>query len=189
MKLAKPGQLRSFAAYPRCSTDSEGPMRGPRIAIAAAVVLASCCIAPACRTKQDGEAKPNPTVRADPPMSPATTEERATAPASPSLGTPCVRPGGPVSEPRRLAGKPVRVPASVQGVRTAGSTLIYEATIGEDGQVRDVRLLRPLPAHAGYPEMDRAAREALLTWRYAPTVVDGRAVPVCLSMSVTVEVR
>ena len=49
MKLTKPGQLRSFAAYPRCSADLR---RGPRTRVVAVVVVAVA--AAACKHPAPG---------------------------------------------------------------------------------------------------------------------------------------
>jgi hypothetical protein len=109
--------------------------------------------------------------------------------ASVSPSAECVRVGGPVREPRRIEGSPFRVPSSVRGLRTAGGVLLYETRIAESGSVQDVRLLRPLPSDPGYVEIDRAFRQTIRTWRYSTTVVSGRPVSVCLTVSVIVDVR
>jgi protein TonB len=59
----------------------------------------------------------------------------------------------------------------VQGV------VIMEATIGVDGKVTDVRLLRPIPL------LDQAALEAVRQWEYEPTIVNGVAVPVVMTVT------
>jgi hypothetical protein len=45
MKLAKPGQLRSFAAYPRCSTDVPGLGAAVSRPMLAGGVIGLCCLA------------------------------------------------------------------------------------------------------------------------------------------------
>jgi TonB family protein len=60
----------------------------------------------------------------------------------------------------------------VQGV------VIMEATVGADGKVTDVRVLRSIPL------LDQAAMEAVRQWEYAPTVVNGVAVPVVMTVTV-----
>ncbi len=165
-------------------------MRSAPLAIAAAVALVSCCAVSACRREEAGQAGNDTVARSSPSVTPTGAPQPAATPAfSPPDPISCVRPSAAIPTPHRLAGKPVRIPPSLEGVRTAGSTLVYEATIGEDGQVRNVRLVRPLPTHPGYPEIDRHFRETLLTWRYTQTVIDGRAVSVCLTISATVDVR
>jgi protein TonB len=59
----------------------------------------------------------------------------------------------------------------VQGV------VIMEATVGADGRVTDVRVLRSIPL------LDQAAMEAVRQWEYAPTMVNGTAVPVVMTVT------
>jgi TonB family protein len=62
--------------------------------------------------------------------------------------------------------------AGIQGI------VIGEAQIGADGVVRDVRVLR---STAG---LDEAAVAAVLQWRFTQTFVDGKAVPVLMTVTV-----
>ena len=52
------------------------------------------------------------------------------------------------------------------------------ATIGEDGSVTNVVVLRSIPM------LDEAAIESVLQWQYEPTLLNG--VPVEVEMNVTV---
>ena len=61
---------------------------------------------------------------------------------------------------------------NVQGV------VILEATIGQDGNVRSARVLR------GQALLDQAAIEAVEQWQYAPTLLNGVAVPVIMTVTV-----
>ena len=62
--------------------------------------------------------------------------------------------------------------ARVQG------TVVLECTLGPDGRVADVRVLR------GVPFLDPAAIEAVRQWVYTPTLLNG--VPVSVILTVTV---
>lgn len=62
--------------------------------------------------------------------------------------------------------------ASVEGV------VIIEAVIAVDGSVRDARVLRSVAL------LDRAALDAVKQWRYAPTRLNGVAVPVIVTVTV-----
>jgi protein TonB len=55
------------------------------------------------------------------------------------------------------------VSARIEGV------VVLEATVGRDGRVEDVRILRSVPL------LDQAARDAVLQWRYAPLLLNGNA--------------
>jgi TonB family protein len=88
-----------------------------------------------------------------------------------------VRVGGTVRAPAQVARTlpvypPEALAACVQGV------VILEAVIGEDGRVRDLRVLRSIPA------LDRAAVDAVRQWEYTPTVLNGKAVPIVMTVTV-----
>jgi protein TonB len=63
----------------------------------------------------------------------------------------------------------------VQGV------VILECTIGRDGRITDVKVLR------GIPLLDAAAVDAVKQWVYEPTLVNG--VPARVIMTVTVSFK
>lgn len=67
---------------------------------------------------------------------------------------------------------PIAQSARIQGV------VIVEATIGPEGRVVEARILRSLPL------LDAAALAAVRQWEYAPTEVDGIAVPVITTVTV-----
>ncbi len=92
-----------------------------------------------------------------------------------SANAPGVTPPVPLSTPAPVYPEPARI-AHVQGV------VILEAVIGRDGLVRDVRVLRGLN-----PLLDRAASEAVRTWRYSAALVDDR--PVAVYLTVTINFR
>ena len=68
-------------------------------------------------------------------------------------------------------------PASALAARVQG-TVILEATIGVDGRVSDVKVLRSIPM------FDQAAIDAVMQWEYTPTVLNGVAVPVIMTVTV-----
>ena len=63
--------------------------------------------------------------------------------------------------------------ARVQGV------VILECTIGHDGRITDVKVLR------GIPLLDAAAVDAVKQWVYEPTLVDGAPARVIMTVTVT----
>jgi periplasmic protein TonB len=107
-----------------------------------------------------------------------------------STGTGIPQPPPP---PPPVPQKPVRVtalnmPTKVRDVapiyptiaRTANveGMVIIEAVIAVDGTVRDARVLRSVAL------LDRAALDAVKQWRYAPTRLNGVAVPVIVTVTV-----
>jgi TonB family protein len=88
-----------------------------------------------------------------------------------------VRIGGTVRPPQRIANVSPVYPdaardAGVQGV------VILEARIGPDGIIDSAHVLRSIPA------LDVAALTSVVQWRYTPTVVDGVAVSVIMTVTV-----
>ncbi|MCY3845008.1 MAG: energy transducer TonB [Acidobacteria bacterium] len=98
-------------------------------------------------------------------------DESAARPVEP------IRVGGDVPPPRRTHDVPPVYPAGARAARAQG-VVILEATIGPTGEVVDIEVLRSVP------ELDEAAVTAVRQWRYEPTLVDGVAVPVLMTVTV-----
>ena len=91
-----------------------------------------------------------------------------------------VRVGGNVRPPVKVVDVPpvrpeLAVNANVRGI------VILEVTIDVDGTVKDARVLRSIPM------LDAAALEAVRQWRYEPTTIDGKPVPVIMTVAVQFE--
>ena len=93
-----------------------------------------------------------------------------------------VRVGGEVEAPTRVTYKAPIYPQVAIAARMEG-TVILEATIDTTGVVRNVTVLRSVPM------LDRAAIEAVQQWRYTPTRLNGQAVPVIMTVTVTFSLR
>jgi TonB family protein len=112
------------------------------------------------------------------------TSPTAGGPSSPtaSMGpaSGAVRVGGNVPPPRKLHHVD---PVYPEGAAKAGlmGVVIAEVEIAADGSVANARVLRSIPL------LDRAALDAIRQWRFEPTVVMGRAVPVILTVTVPFE--
>ena len=61
--------------------------------------------------------------------------------------------------------------------------VIIEATIDRRGKVSETRLLRSIPL------LDQAALDAVRQWEYDPTLLNGVAVPVIVTVTVTFTLR
>jgi protein TonB len=88
-----------------------------------------------------------------------------------------VRVGGNIRPPQKVSSPspvypPIARAAGVQGV------VILEAVIGEDGSVRDLKVLRSIPL------LDAAAIAAVQQWRFSPSLLNGE--PIAVVMTVTV---
>jgi protein TonB len=79
--------------------------------------------------------------------------------------------------PRKVFDVAPRYPEIAQRAGIDG-TVIIEAVITVDGMVRDARVLKSIAL------LDRAALDAVKQWRYAPTRLNGVAVPVIVTVTV-----
>lgn len=87
-------------------------------------------------------------------------------------------PGGDVHAPVLLERVEPDYPEAARRARLEG-TLILEAVITASGTVQEVRVLRSIN-----PLLDEAAERAVRQWRYKPATLNGRAVPVYLTVTV-----
>jgi TonB family protein len=88
--------------------------------------------------------------------------------------------GGGITAPRRFGNAvyPAEaMAADIDGVVRA------EITVNEQGVVADARVLNSNPV------LDEAALKAVREWRYDPTMVDGKAVPVKMTVTVNFSLR
>jgi protein TonB len=76
-----------------------------------------------------------------------------------------------MAKPARVSGQPI--PYTDQAIEhEVEGTIVVKCVLAVDGAVRDCRVLR------GLPFMDRAAVEALQSWRYRPVFFHGQPVDV-----------
>jgi len=85
--------------------------------------------------------------------------------------------GGIVTPPRKIVDVAPIYPTLAQVARVSGLVII-EATIGPAGDVLDAKVLR------GKPWLDAAALDAVRKWRFTPTLLNGRAVAVVMTVTV-----
>jgi len=105
-----------------------------------------------------------------------------------------IAPAAPPPPPER-APAPARLPSGIRSpVKTVDiapvypvmarnahiqGTVILEAVLDATGRVDDVRVLRSIQL------LDQAAIDAVRQWRYTPTLLNGRAVPIVLTVTVS----
>jgi TonB family protein len=85
--------------------------------------------------------------------------------------------GGQIKEPRKVKSVPPRYPDDAKRAGIAG-VVIVECTISPKGEVAAVKVLK------GLPLLSEAAVEAVRKWRYTPTLLNGVAVPVIMTVTV-----
>lgn len=93
-----------------------------------------------------------------------------------------IRVGNDVPAPRKI--KDVR-PTSPTDAQAAGAqgVVVLDATIDPQGKVSNARVVRSVPL------LDAAAVAAVRQWEFTPTVIDGRAVPVIMTVTVNFAVE
>jgi TonB family protein len=90
--------------------------------------------------------------------------------------------GGDLRPPKKIKDVPPVYPAEAQEARVQG-VVIMEVRIDERGTVTDVRPLRSIPL------LDQAAIDAVKQWQYEPTLLNGVAVPVIMTVTVNFTLR
>jgi TonB family protein len=93
-----------------------------------------------------------------------------------------LRVGGDIRAPKKIADVPPVYPAAAQEARVQG-IVILEVRIDEHGDISDTRLLRSIPL------LDAAAIDAVRQWKYEPTLLNGSAVPVVMTVTTNFTLR
>jgi protein TonB len=89
-----------------------------------------------------------------------------------------VRVGGAVRAPRKIKNVDPVYPAIAQSARVQG-VVIIEAVIDPGGNVTDAKILRSIPL------LDAAALDAVRQWKFTPTTLEGKPVPVIMTVTVS----
>ncbi|MFN2385134.1 MAG: TonB family protein [Thermoanaerobaculia bacterium] len=97
----------------------------------------------------------------------------------PGVGDEPLRVGGEVKAPQLTNKVEPSYPEAARKARMEG-VVILEAIITASGSVEDVRVLKSVN-----PLLDSAAQRAVQQWRYRPATLNGRAVRVYLTVTVT----
>jgi TonB family protein len=97
--------------------------------------------------------------------------------STPGAGTGPMRVGGNVAAPKLIANEPPVYPEAARQANILG-VVILEIDVGADGSVTNARILRSIPL------LDQPALDAVRKWRYEPTLVNGVAVAVRMTVTV-----
>jgi len=106
----------------------------------------------------------------------ADTEAREKAKAA------AVRVGGKIRPPKKIKDVQPVYPDVAKTARVAGMVIV-EATIGADGKVIGAKVLRSVPM------LDQAALDAVKQWEYSPTRLNGKPVPVKITVTVNFKLQ
>ena len=85
--------------------------------------------------------------------------------------------GGNIKPPTKTKDVRPQYPSIAQSARVQGVVSV-EATVGPDGRVAEARVLRSIPL------LDQAALDAVKQWIFTPTLLNGTAVPVIMTVTV-----
>lgn len=89
-----------------------------------------------------------------------------------------IRVGGQIAPPAKIKDvRPIYPPAAVAERRQG--VAILEVRIDENGDVSEARVVRSIGE-----DLDAAATDAVLQWRFTPTKLNGRAVPLLMTVTV-----
>ena len=112
----------------------------------------------------------------------AAAKEKAEAEEREKAAAAAVRVGGQIKAPTKTKDVKPTYPADAQSAKVSG-TVIIEATIGADGKVIDAKVLRSVA------KLDQAALDAVKQWEYSPTLLNGKPVPVKMTVTVTFKLQ
>jgi periplasmic protein TonB len=101
--------------------------------------------------------------------------------APPSRREP-VHPGGDIRPPTKIKHVAPVYPPIAQSAHRQG-VVILEAVINERGEVSQLRVLRSVPL------LDEAAMDAVRQWRFTPTLLNGQAVPIVMTVTVSFQLK
>jgi len=113
-------------------------------------------------------------------MGPTGSGITGTGTASASFGVARAEMGGirgPTNAPRKIRDVAPIYPEAARQAKVSG-IVILELQLDLNGSVTDVRVLRSIPL------LDAAAIEAVRQWQYEPMIVNGKAIPIPLTVTV-----
>jgi protein TonB len=88
-----------------------------------------------------------------------------------------IRVGGAARAPQKIRDAAPAYPEEARQANVVG-IVVLEITVGVDGSVTDAHVLRSIPL------LDAAALEAVRHWHYEPTLLNGKPVPVIMTVMV-----
>jgi TonB family protein len=112
----------------------------------------------------------------------AAAAEKAAAEAVEQARKEAVRVGGKIRPPTKTKNVTPVYPAAAKAAGVQG-VVIIEAVIGADGKVADAKVLRSVP------DLDGAAVAAVKQWEFTPTLLNGKPVPVVMTVTVNFKLK
>lgn len=93
-----------------------------------------------------------------------------------------LRVGGNIGPPRKIRDVRPVYPPIAQAANVTG-VVIMEVRLGTDGRVEDAHVLKSIPL------LDQAALNAVKQWEFTPTLLNGQAVPVIMTVTVNFTIQ
>jgi protein TonB len=109
-------------------------------------------------------------------------KEKAEAEAREQEKAAAVRVGGKIRPPTKIKDVTPVYPAAAKSAKVAG-VVIVEATIGANGKVIAAKVLRSVPM------LDEAALDAVRQWEFTPTLLNGKPVPVVMTVTINFKLQ
>jgi hypothetical protein len=104
-------------------------------------------------------------------------------------GRSCYRAGSEVPEPPVLKTAEIKVSSQERGGALKSALLVYEVTVDTSGRISEVRTVGERPKEPPWPQLHESAIATLKQYKYAKTIVRGASAPVCLMVSLNVDLR
>lgn len=104
-------------------------------------------------------------------------EEEEAAGAPGTISADAFRVGGRIKEPKKLFNVSPVYPESAKRAHVDG-TVILDATISPSGCVQEIKIVQSIPM------LNAAAMNAVVRWRYTPTLLNDRPVPIIMTVTV-----
>jgi TonB family protein len=112
----------------------------------------------------------------------AAAAERAAAEAIEKAEKEAIRVGGKIRPPKKTKDVTPVYPTDAKSAGVQG-VVIIEAVIGADGKVAKTKVLRSVP------QLDGAAVAAVKQWEFTPTLLNGKPVPVVMTVTVNFKLK
>lgn len=90
---------------------------------------------------------------------------------------------GGIRVPRKVHNVEAQYPRIPANTRARGHAWLVQILIAPSGAVADVWVQKELPFEPAFPTFTEAALDAIRQWRFEPTIVAGKGVPVCMAVS------
>jgi hypothetical protein len=102
------------------------------------------------------------------------------------FGVEALRIGGDIEPPDRLVDSAPNFPELPRGTTVSLGVWIGEILIAPDGAVADTWSVREFQLNPPFPAFNQAIHTALRKWKYDPIIVEGERMPVCMTVTVNI---